>query len=106
MERVKSVGIALAFYNPSLKHFKQQLESILDQKFKSWILMLTVDSDDQKVLESPEVKKLLEDERIVVHTNDERKGYPGNFVEAVRLLLKRGGVHAIAFSDQDDIWKA
>lgn len=104
MERVENVGIALAFYNPSLKHFKQQLGSIVGQDFKSWVLMVTVDSDEHNVLESSEIKKLLEDERVIIHKNNERKGYPGNFVEAVRLLLLRGSIQSIAFSDQDDIW--
>jgi len=105
MERVERVGIALAFYNPSMKHFKQQLKSIVDQEFNSWTLMVTVDSDESNVLEEEEIKNLLSDERVVVHLNNERKGYPGNFVEAVRLLIKEGNIQAIAFSDQDDVWR-
>lgn len=103
MPNVKKIGIALAFYNPEKELFLGQLKSILNQSFINFSLVITVDEDSHNVLENGDIKELTDDSRVKIKINSSRKGYPGNFIEAIGECLKLE-VDAIAFSDQDDIW--
>lgn len=99
----KSVGIALAAYQPNPAWLAEQLASIATQTHAEWICMITLDSPLQELSTVPDLRPFLQDARFTWVENPERLGLRSNFQKATQLLLARG-VDLIAFCDQDDIW--
>ncbi|BAY77159.1 family 2 glycosyl transferase [Nostoc linckia NIES-25] len=95
------IAICMATYNPKIESFKKQINSIINQTHKNWILIVNDDKSSQKSFK--EICKVCEiDPRIHVYRNDSNLGFYKNFERA----LERVGDVAeyIAFSDQDDYW--
>lgn len=86
-------------YNGS-KYIKEQLDSILDQSFADYELIICDDcsSDDTQLILKKYSKK---DSRIKIIFNETNIGFIKNFEQAIKLCTG----DYIAFSDQDDIWK-
>jgi len=99
----RTVGIALAAYQPNPVWLAEQLASIATQTHTGWICMITLDSPMEEIRSSSDLAPFMHDARFVWVENPERLGLRSNFQKATQLLLERE-VDLIAFSDQDDIW--
>jgi len=99
----RTVGIALAAYQPNPVWLAEQLASIATQTHTEWICMITLDSPIEEIRSSSDLAPFLHDARFVWVENPERLGLRSNFQKATQLLLERE-VDLIAFSDQDDVW--
>jgi len=95
----KSVDILLATYNGE-KYLKEQIESILNQTYSDFRLLISDDcsSDNTKEILKEYKKK---DSRIVLYFQQENLGVIKNF----EFLLNKVESKFYMFSDQDDIWK-
>ena len=90
----------MATYNGE-KYLYEQIESILNQSYKNWILLIRDDkSEDSTVSIIEEYEK--KDSRIRLLRD--RKGNLG-FVKNFEELLKNSQEEFIMFSDQDDYWE-
>ena len=96
---MKTVDILLATYNGE-KYITEQIESILNQTYKDFRLLISDDcsTDNTRQIISEYVKK---DKRIIVYTQKENIGVVQNF----EFLMKKVENDYFMFSDQDDIWK-
>lgn len=96
----KKVVILMATYNGQ-KYLKCQLDSIIQQTYRNWQLIIRDDcSKDNTVKIIQEYEK--KDNRIKVIDNEGKNlGAIGNFFE---LIKKAPDASYYAFSDQDDYW--
>ncbi len=97
---MEKVDILLTTYNSKIEYLKMQIDSILNQTYKDFKLII---SDDCSTKE--EVKKVLEeyeqkDNRIKIYFQPQNIGYTKNF----EFVLTKSTADYIAFSDHDDIW--
>ena len=99
----RTVGIALAAYQPNPIWLSEQLGSIARQTHTEWICMITLDSSLDEIRSSPDLAPFTQDARFIWVQNPERLGLRSNFQKATQLLLERN-VDLIAFCDQDDVW--
>ena len=96
----EKIDILLATYNTNIEYLKQQIESILNQTYKNFRLLI---SDDAST--SDKIKETLEeyqkkDSRISIYIQEKNLGFNKNF----EFLLKQATAPFIMFSDHDDIW--
>lgn len=94
----KLISICLATYNGE-KYLEEQLNSILNQTYKNFELIVQDDcSTDNtiKILESYQDKL-----NIIISKNEINMGYIKNF----ETLLKKATGDYVAICDQDDIWE-
>lgn len=96
----EKVDILLATYNTNIEYLKQQIESIINQTYKNFRLLISDDASS-----NDEIKKILEnyqkkDSRICVYIQEKNLGFNKNF----EFLLKKATAPFIMFSDHDDIW--
>jgi hypothetical protein len=99
----RTVGIALAAYQPDPVWLAEQLASIAAQTHMEWICMITLDSPLQEIRSSPVLTPFIHDARFMWVENPERLGLRSNFQKTTQLLLEQD-VDLIAFCDQDDVW--
>ena len=99
----RTVGIALAAYQPNPAWLAEQLESIAAQTHTDWHCVLTFDSPLSEVSDAPSLAPYLRDPRFTWVQNEERLGVRHNFEKAASLVAALG-VDLISFSDQDDVW--
>ncbi|MFZ9352657.1 MAG: hypothetical protein ACO25N_03325 [Candidatus Limnocylindrus sp.] len=99
----RTVGIALAAYQPNPVWLAEQLASIAAQTHNEWICTISLDSPMEEISSSPDLAPFMHDARFNWVENHERLGVRLNFQNATQLLLQRG-VDLIAFCDQDDVW--
>ena len=93
------IEILLATYNGE-KYVGEQIDSIINQTYRNWILLIRDDNSKDntlKILKEYEKK----DNRIKVI--EEKKGNLG-FVKNFEELLKNSKEDWVMFSDQDDYW--
>lgn len=94
------VDILLTTYNTKIEYLKKQIESILNQTYKNFTLIISDDcSPNEKVrevLQEYEEK----DKRIKLYFQEKNLGYTKNF----EFVLTKSTANYIAFSDHDDIW--
>ena len=98
--KMQEVDILLTTYNTETEYLKQQIESILNQTYQNFRLLISDDASTQK-----EVKAMLEeyenkDKRITLYQQEKNLGYNKNF----EFLLKQANAKYIMFSDHDDVW--
>ena len=95
---MEKIDILLATYNGE-KYIKEQLESILNQTYGNFNLLISDDkSTDNTVGILKEYEK--KDNRIKVFTQKSNSGYIKNF----EFLLKQVTSDYYMLSDQDDVW--
>jgi len=99
----RTVGIALAAYQPNPTWFAEQLNSIVAQTHAEWICIITMDSPLRDIRDHPRLQPFFHDARFTWVENEERLGARRNFEKAISLATGRN-VDLIAFADQDDIW--
>ena len=94
------VEILMATYNGE-KYLKEQIESIINQSYNDWTLLIRDDkSKDNTVSIIEEYER--KDSRIkLLRDKKENLGFVKNFEE----LLKSSHKEFIMFSDQDDYWE-
>lgn len=96
---MEKIDILLATYNGE-KFVKEQIESILNQTYENFNLIISDDASTDNtlnILEEYEKK----DTRIKVFKKEKNEGLIDNF----EFLLKNVTSDYFMFSDQDDIWK-
>lgn len=93
------IDILLATYNGE-KYLEEQLESILNQSFTDFRLLI---SDDGSTDSTREIlnKYAEKDDRIVLFFQSENLGVVKNF----EFLMNKVESEYFMFSDQDDVWK-
>lgn len=96
MSDSRSVSVCMATYNGA-RYIDAQLSSILDQ-LRDHDEVIVV--DDASTDETVEMLRAVDDPRIVVHRNEQNRGYVRSFERAISLA--KGDV--IVLSDQDDVW--
>ena len=90
------ISVCIATYNGE-KYIKEQIRSILCQiGYNDEIII----SDDNSIDKTLEIIKSFNDNRISIYVNHGRKGYSGNFENA----LHYANGEYIFLADQDDIW--
>lgn len=94
------VDILLTTYNTKIEYLKMQIDSILNQTYKNFTLIISDDYSPNK-----EVKQVLKeyekkDKRIKLYFQEKNLGYTKNF----EFVLTKATADYIAFSDHDDIW--
>lgn len=97
---MEKVDVLLATYNGE-KYLKEQIDSILEQTYSDFRLLISDDGSTdgtRKILEEYKNK----DSRIQVFFQESNLGVVKNF----EFLLKKVESAYYMFSDQDDIWKA
>ena len=97
---MEKVDILLTTYNSKIEYLKMQIDSILNQTYKDFKLII---SDDCSTKE--EVKEVLKeyeqkDNRIKIYFQPQNLGYTKNF----EFVLTKSTADYIAFSDHDDRW--
>lgn len=94
------VDILLTTYNTKIEYLKKQIESILNQTYKNFTLIISDDCSPNE--EVREVLKEYEekDKRIKLYFQEKNLGYTKNF----EFVLTKSTANYIAFSDHDDIW--
>ena len=96
---MEQIDILLATYNGE-KYLREQLDSILNQTYQNFKLIV---SDDCSTDLTREILKEYEekDKRIIVFYQEKNLCYIKNF----EFLLKNVKSEYYALSDQDDVWK-
>lgn len=95
---METIDILLATYNGE-KYLKEQLDSILNQTYTNFRLIISDDNSKDKtinILKEYEEK----DKRIKVYTRNENLGAIKNF----EFLLEKVQSNYYMLSDQDDVW--
>ena len=93
-----TIDILLATYNGEM-YIKEQIESILNQTYKNFNLII---SDDHSTDNTVDILKEFEkkDKRIKLFCQEENQGYIKNF----EFLLRQVKNEIYMLSDQDDFW--
>lgn len=99
----KTIGVALAAYEPPLDYFEAQLRSIRQQEDPNWFCVVTLDSSLRELEEEPRLHPYFEDSRFKWSQNPTRLGVVQNFSRAFGLALE-AGADWLAPCDQDDVW--
>ncbi len=90
--------ILLSTYNGS-KYIKEQLDSIIDQSYCNWQILIADDKSNDKTLDI--IKNYAKkDKRISFYENEKRLGPLISFSN----LIKNSSGEYLVFCDQDDIW--
>ncbi len=98
MKKTETIDVLMATYNGE-KYIREQIESILNQTYKDFRLIISDDnSQDNTVNILKEYQK--KDDRIIVYTQKENLGYIKNF----EFLLSKVENEIYMLSDQDDYW--
>ena len=96
----EEIDILLTTYNTKIEYLKMQIDSILNQTYKNFKLIISDDCSSEQ-----EVIKILkqyekQDNRIELYLQEKNLGYTKNF----EFVLAQSTADYIAFSDHDDIW--
>jgi len=99
----KSVCIIMATYNGE-RFLKEQLDSILGQTYKDWMLFVSDDGSTDNTLKilKEYQEKLGKDKLIIAKNNRDKHGAKENFCFAIDNAPE---ADYYFFSDQDDVWK-
>lgn len=101
-EAAGMVAVCMPLYQPNLKLFKQQLQTIQRQSYQNIKVFIQDDCSDVNIYD--EVKKYVDDfVNVYLVRNEENIGFYKN----AELLLNKIGdsFEYVALSDQDDVWQ-
>lgn len=102
MSREKRAVILLAAYNGE-KYIGAQIDSILNQSFKDFDLIIRDDYSDDHTMEILKQRESLDKRISILQNKTEEHGQLKNF-EFLMNLEKVKNYDYIFFSDQDDVW--
>ena len=94
------VDILLTTYNTKIEYLKIQLDSILNQTYKNFTLIISDDFSTNKEVIEVLKEYQQKDDRIKLYIQPQNLGYTKNF----EFVLTKSTANYIAFSDHDDIW--
>jgi glycosyltransferase involved in cell wall biosynthesis len=97
-----SISILLCTYNGE-KFLQAQLDSLLNQSFKTIEILIFDDASDDATPQIIETYSTLH-ANISLHINPQRLGFIINFEHAITYCLTHSPSDYIALCDQDDIW--
>jgi len=98
------IGILLATYNGG-KYLKAQIDSILQQTYSNWVLLIHDDgSNDDTVSIIHEYNNKYEDKITYIDDNKQFKNAKMNFDHLFQYAKKYYNFDYIMFADQDDVW--
>lgn len=92
------VDILMCTYNGE-DFIEQQIQSILDQSYKDFRLIIVDDISQDRTVEIIK-KMILTDNRIEFHQNEKNLGYFNNFLSSLSFIK----ADYLFFADQDDVW--
>ena len=95
----KKIDILMATYNGE-KYLAEQLDSIINQTYHNWNLLIRDDNSIDRTLEIIQDYQKKDNRIKLLKDNEGNLGIVKNFEE----LLKNSESEFIMFSDQDDIW--
>ena len=95
----KRIDILMATYNGE-KYLAEQLDSIINQTYHNWNLLIRDDNSTDRTLEIIQDYQKKDNRIKLLKDNEGNLGIVKNFEE----LLKNSESEFIMFSDQDDIW--
>jgi glycosyltransferase involved in cell wall biosynthesis len=102
IERNERVAILLCTFNGE-RHLSRQLDSILKQDHRDWVIYVSDDgSSDQTLSILRTYQQKVGDRRLIV-LQGPRAGYAANFMSLLRAAEVSGDY--FAFCDQDDWWE-
>lgn len=96
----ETVDILMATYKTNLCYLKQQIESILNQTYQDFRLLISDDHSEQEELDQCINEFKQRDSRIYYIKQPQNIGYIRNF----EFLLTQSTAKYICFCDHDDIW--
>ncbi len=96
---MEKVDVLLATYNGE-QYLQEQIESILNQTYTDFRLLISDDGSKDKTIDIVE-EYAKKDGRIIIFKQNENMGVVKNF----EFLMKQVQSKYFMFSDQDDIWK-
>lgn len=99
MEQNETIEILMATYNGE-KYIKEQIDSIINQTYKNWKLLIRDDNSKDK---TTKILKKYEKKDARIELIKDNKGNLG-FVKNFEELIKNSKEKYIMFSDQDDYW--
>lgn len=91
------VSVLTPLYNTKPEHLKQMIESVLNQTFQDWQLILLSDSPENKALKK--VVSLYKDKRIVYTENKKNLG----ITKSRNILIEMSKGQYLAVLDHDDV---
>lgn len=95
------VAICMATHNPRPDLFAKQIESIKNQTYKHWIVVISDDCSEQQNF-AQMLAVINGDERFIIARSETRLGFYRNFERSLSLVPEDAAF--IALSDQDDWW--
>lgn len=96
-----AVAICMATYEPDLRLFRTQIESIRAQSHGCWVCVISDDASSPVTVRA--MREIVgSDGRFAISSASRNEGLLRNFERA--LLMVPDGPRLIAFSDQDDRW--
>jgi glycosyltransferase involved in cell wall biosynthesis len=95
------LAICLATYEPDLRLFERQIDSIIGQTFQDWVCIVQDDRSGPERYREIE-RTCARDPRFVVLRNATNLGFYHNFERCLRNVP--GTAELVALSDQDDRW--
>ncbi len=99
-----SIGILMATYNGE-KFIAEQLDSILNQTYQNWLLLIHDDgSNDNTVNIIKHYQKLYPEKIIFIDDKVKCGGAKENFAHLIRIAKEEFNFNYVMFSDQDDVW--
>ena len=96
----EKVDILLTTYNTNIEYLKMQLDSILNQTYKNFNLIISDDCSTNKEVIDVLNEYKEKDGRIKLYLQEKNLGYTKNF----EFVLRKSVANFIAYSDHDDIW--
>jgi glycosyltransferase involved in cell wall biosynthesis len=94
-----NISIAMATYNGA-KHLKAQLDSISNQSFLPYEVVIADDCSTDDTIKIVEDWRSTVKFQVKIHRNSTNLGFANNFMQAAELCTGNW----IAFCDQDDVW--
>ena len=97
------IALVMPAYNTPAQYLAEAIESVIQQSYSNWILVISDASDDDRVRKT--VKRYDQDGRIRYLKLDENKGISENTNAGIDYILESGedNVDYIGFMDHDDV---
>jgi glycosyltransferase involved in cell wall biosynthesis len=96
------VSVIIPLYNPLLEFMREAIESVINQTYSNWEIMLIDDGSDQEIVDLAMefVYKYPEKIHLLQHENRQNKG--GSVSRQLGVDSSKGEL--VAFLDADDLW--
>ncbi len=96
----ENIDILLTTYNTKIEYLKEQIDSILNQTYTNFKLIISDDCSPKEEVKTVLREYAQKDKRIELYFQEKNLGCTKSF----EFLLNKSTANYIAFSDHDDIW--